>query len=531
MLRMLRLFVVVPVVLVLTLVATGYGSTDAGSRVAIVSVTADGGEVSSLDGRNRLPLPWLLPGDRDLDVSRDGRRVAFVSERDGNPEVYVADVRGGAAVRLTRSPRAADGTPVWSPDGERIAWASVVRGRSNVFVMNADGSARRRLVFGGGRITAPEWSPDGTSVAFGSDRDGFPGLWSAPVSGGPPVLLHHLRRPVDRISWRPDGAVIALGSSGDVLLFDVASASLSVLVGGPAADGEPDWSPEGATLVFARASRGQRTLLTVQASGGEPARIRGSGGRRSPRFARSTPWLLPPAEALVPDLDQRPPTDITVMKIEGRYALGFTSNVESVGEGALVIHGRRAAGEREMTATQIVETSRGGKIRFEPVGSLAFEPHAPHFHWHLQQFERYELRSVTRPSLVARDRKSGFCLIDRWGRAARNVKKQRKPRFVGDCGTAKPDARRVVEGSSPGYRDRYPAFFHGQDIEIEGLPAGRYVLVHRANPERLMRESDYSNNEASALVELSWPAGRKQSPVVEVLRSCETGTSCPPAAR
>lgn len=529
--RRLVLFAVLALVPAEAATIAPVGLAAESSAFAVLAVTPDGGTAADVDGRHRVPLPWLLPGDRDLDVTRDGRRVVFVSERDGNPELYVAQVSGGPALRLTKSPTAADRAPVWSPNGKRIAWESTVAGRTNVFTMAADGSRQRRLVFGGGHITSPEWSPDGRQVAFGSDRDGFPGLWSVSSGGGEPVLLHHVGRTVDRIAWHPDGGTIVVGSRGDLFALDIGTSVLSVLVGGPAADGEPDWSPDGTRLVFARASRGERELLTVVVDGGErgePVRFAGSAGHRSPRFVRSTPWLLPPRDALLPDLDQRPPTDLAVTKVDGRFRLGFTSNVENVGEGALVIHGRRPASVREMVATQLVERASGGAIRFTPVGELAYEPHAPHSHWHLEPFERYELHSLRQPGVVVRDRKSGFCLIDRWGRAARVVKKQRKPRFIGDCATGRPEATQVVQGSSPGYRDRYPAFFHGQDVEIQGLPEGRYVLVHRANPERLLREADYTDNEASALIELSWPRGRAQPPAVRVLRMCETGADCSP---
>ena len=111
----------------------------------------------------------------------------------------------------------------------------------------------------------------------------------------------------------------------------------------------------------------------------------------------------------------------------------------------------------------------------------------------------YELRTVD-GRLVVTDRKSGFCLIDRWG-LARGMRGRPRalPRFVGDCAALQPRALQVEEGSSVGYTDRYPAFFHGQDLDLTGAPRGLYVLVQHANPERRLRELDYANNAASAL--------------------------------
>jgi hypothetical protein len=179
-----------------------------------------------------------------------------------------------------------------------------------------------------------------------------------------------------------------------------------------------------------------------------------------------------------------------------------------------------------MRAHQVVELLGGGTRVVRDVGVLHYELHPPHRHWHFESFVRYELRRASDFSLVVRDRKSGFCLIDRWGRMSPGIPGTGPPRFVGDCGAAQPTARSVSEGTSVGYVDRYPAFFHGQDLDLTGLRAGRYVLVHRANPDRTVRELRYSNDVASVLLQLSWPNGRSSAPRVSVLRRCEAQERC-----
>jgi hypothetical protein len=172
-----------------------------------------------------------------------------------------------------------------------------------------------------------------------------------------------------------------------------------------------------------------------------------------------------------------------------------------------------------------VRHAGGDTTTLGSVGILRYEAHAPHRHWHLDDFVRYELRTLD-GRVVVRDRKTGFCLVDRWG-LARGLGGQRAgpPRFVGDCAALRPDALRVEEGSSVGYTDRYPAFFHGQDLELSGLPAGRYLLVQVANPERRLRELDYRNNAASVLLRLTWP-GRAGPPRIAVLRRCGATPTC-----
>jgi TolB protein len=97
--------------------------------------------------------------------SPDGRKMAFVSDRDGNGEIYVMNADGSAQRRLTRNP-ASDGPPVWSPDGRKIAFVrqdnplgSVPLGSSEVFVTNVDGSGQRNLTRTGAREHSFAWSP------------------------------------------------------------------------------------------------------------------------------------------------------------------------------------------------------------------------------------------------------------------------------------------------------------------------------------------------------------------------------------
>jgi hypothetical protein len=71
-------------------------------------------------------------------------KIAFVSNRDGNFEIYVMNADGSKQKRLTNNP-GFDGVPSWSPDGKEIAFASDRDRNHEIYVMNADGSAQKRL--------------------------------------------------------------------------------------------------------------------------------------------------------------------------------------------------------------------------------------------------------------------------------------------------------------------------------------------------------------------------------------------------
>ncbi len=92
------------------------------------------------------------------DKPQTSGRIAFLSERDGNGEIYVMNADGSGLTRLTNNP-ASDLSPDWSPDSKRIAFTSTRDGNFEIYVMNADGSAQTPLTNNVADDFAPAWSP------------------------------------------------------------------------------------------------------------------------------------------------------------------------------------------------------------------------------------------------------------------------------------------------------------------------------------------------------------------------------------
>jgi TolB protein len=521
------------VALATVLVPAGGGAVSVGkaerSLPAIVATGRDATSAILADGTWKVELPFLQPGDSDPAVAPDGYRVAFVSEREGNEEIYVADARTREVLRLTRN-RRADRRPAWAPGGRRLVWQSGRAGEADLVVARADGSGRRPLVQGRGDDVDPAWAPDGSRIAFSSNRSGRRQLWAVAAAGGAPVLLAATPGRASAPAWATGGRRLVFvresGGNSDLWLLDLADGSTRKLTRGPGRDSRPDWSPRGGWIAFARVSATRSSIWVVGLDGAPARSVEETNGLADPDWAHTRRVLVPRPDERLPDLEQRAPAELVVVGSGHASRLGFASSTANRGRGPLVIHGVRRKGG-PMVAHQVVERRGGRDHVVRDVGRLHYELHSPHYHWHLQSFVRYELRRASDFRLVGGDRKTGFCLIDRWGRASPGVPGTGPPRFVGECGAGQPNARRVFEGTSVGYVDRYPAFFHGQDLRLGHLRAGRYVLVHRANPERTMRELRYSDSAASVLLHLSWPGGRSSAPRVSVLRRCEASERCP----
>jgi hypothetical protein len=227
----------------------------------------------------------------------------------------------------------------------------------------------------------------------------------------------------------------------------------------------------------------------------------------------------------LPDLDQEVPSRLAVVQAGSEYRLGFRSAVRNVGNGPLVIDGHRPdVGTSTMVADQVVEREGGPREKVRGVGRLQYVVSPDHRHWHLLRFERYELRRPGSSVALVEDRKTGFCLGDRYTVVGPALPHRAShPSFASRCGLEQTQLLGIREGISVGYGDDYAANLEGQYLSLTGLADGRYVLVHRVNAGRRIHELAYGNNAASVLIALSWRSG---IPYVRVLASCPDSARC-----
>ena len=231
----------------------------------------------------------------------------------------------------------------------------------------------------------------------------------------------------------------------------------------------------------------------------------------------------------LPDLDQETPDGIVVVRAgppdAPRFRLGFRSAVRNVGAGPLIIDGHRAGVDRAtMVADQVVVHDGAPRSVVQHVGRLRFVVSPDHRHWHLLRFQRYELRRAGSTIPLARDRKTGFCLGDRYAVTGRTLPaRAAAPRYTSRCGLEQTQRLGIREGISVGYGDDYAANLEGQYLPLTGVPDGEYVLVHRANEDRRIQESGYGNNAASVRFSLRWRAG---APYIRVRERCADSARC-----
>ena len=158
--------------------------------------------VMNADGSGRRRLTRSLQNDGDPVWSPDGRRLAFVRIRGDRADIYVVNADGSGPRRLAHAiaftpmpgaPSSGFGAnPSWSPDGRKIAFMSNRDGNDDIFVVNADGSGLRNLTrrpadgrkrIGWFSFDGPMWSPDGRKIVFRSEARSPDPSWSGRRAG------------------------------------------------------------------------------------------------------------------------------------------------------------------------------------------------------------------------------------------------------------------------------------------------------------------------------------------------------------
>ncbi len=199
--------------------------------------------------------------------SPDGRRIAFMSDRTyrmtleggelevpGNSKIWVMDADGGEAQRLTGE-LGLDIYPTWAPDGQRLAYMTIRDGNGEIYVRDLDGR-EINLTRNPARDWNPAWSPDGRFIAFMSDRDGNREIYllempaaDEPLEAGTLKAINISQNPAEDgdPAWSPNGSHIVFISDrdGNPEIYVMRSDGTDVrrLTDNDADDLHPAWSP------------------------------------------------------------------------------------------------------------------------------------------------------------------------------------------------------------------------------------------------------------------------------------------------
>ena len=205
-------------------------------------------------------------------LSRDMRSVLYQSNRSGHWQLYVLDLASGVSRAVMDTP-SNETLPDWSADG-RIAWVSDRDGNEEVYVM--DGAAPRRISNSAGRDLHPYWSPDGSALLYNTqDRGSFDVVRFDLATGN---IERVTSTPEDDTCARysPDGTRIVLlrnNARMDDVVEIVDGAARDVTQTPAVRDGWPTWSPDGQWIYYASMADGAFSIYRASTAGGAPQRL------------------------------------------------------------------------------------------------------------------------------------------------------------------------------------------------------------------------------------------------------------------
>jgi TolB protein len=261
------------------------------SKIVFIS-NRDGNDelyMMDYDGYNQTRITYNTIKDYMPAWSADGKSVAYTSYRQGKAGLYILNIYEGKQIEAQ-----SEGTNfgvTFSPDGKKLAFCSTLEeGNSEIYVANCDGSNIKRLTFNKAIDTAPSWSPTSREVAFTSDRGGTPQIYIMDAEGSNVRRVSFGGSYFDGPAWSPAGDMIAYVSRVD-LVFDIYVLNLRTnqtikITESNARNESPSWSPDGRHIIFSSNRIGTIQLYVIDYDGANKRRLTSKGENKLPDWSR-----------------------------------------------------------------------------------------------------------------------------------------------------------------------------------------------------------------------------------------------------
>jgi len=261
------------------------------TRIVFVS-NRDGNDeiyMMDIDGQNQTRLTYNKVKDYMPAWAADGRSFAYTSYRFTKASLFVFNPFDGTHIEIQ-----GEGTnwaPSFSPDGKKLAFSStIVDHNSEIFISDVKNKKIRRVTFNRSIDTAPSWSPTSRQIAFTSDRGGRPHIYTMDAEGSNTKRVSFGGSYHDGPAWSPDGDRIAYVSRVDqifdIYILNLRTQKINKLTESFARNESPCWSPDGRHLIISSNRSGKIQLYSIDYDGTNVRQLTFQGENKLPDWSR-----------------------------------------------------------------------------------------------------------------------------------------------------------------------------------------------------------------------------------------------------
>ena len=259
------------------------------SKIAFISNRNGNDELFMMDydGQNQTRLTFNKRTDYMPAWSADGNKIAFTSYQITDAVLYLLDLYQQKITAI--SSKGTNFSPSFSPNGRRIAFCSTMDGDAEIYVANSNGKRIKRLTFNNAIDTAPTWSPTSREIAFTSNRGGTPQIYIMDAEGS------NLRRVSfggsyhDAPAWSPTGDRIVyvsrIDNLFDLYILNLRTKQITKLTESNARNESPSWSPDGRHIIFSSNLSGTVQLYKIDYDGTNLRRLTSLGENKLPDWS------------------------------------------------------------------------------------------------------------------------------------------------------------------------------------------------------------------------------------------------------
>ncbi len=260
------------------------------TKIAFVSNRTGNREIFIMDynGENikqltRLKSTTLFPA-----ISPDRSIIAFTSYRDKNPDLFLYFLNG--KIKRIYHADGIGSAPDFSPDGKLLVFSASKNGNTDIFLYHIDTGEMDRLTSSTAIDTSPRFSPGGKAIVFTSDRYGYPQIYTMTVEGLNITRLGTIGTYNDQPCWSPDGKYIAYSSMQnnrfEIFLYEITTGRNIQLTYNMGSCENPVFSPDSRRIAFQSNRNGKYQIYSININGTNLVQLTFKGNNTCPYWVK-----------------------------------------------------------------------------------------------------------------------------------------------------------------------------------------------------------------------------------------------------